>query len=1016
MTVRLPVVGSDNGAWGALLNSFLQVSVNPADGTLLPSAVSAALSGGSVVTLSAGAPSLGKVAMAKSPSTYGWARQPVDWINAVNEYGADPTGTADSTTAINNALGAAVAGQVVYLPQGTYLVSAPIVIPAGVVLRGPFPVSPASGFSSADLYGAVLKATAGWTNGTISSSNNPGVVYVNGNGTTINRPGIENLWVDLRLAPATTHGVSVWGGCAHATLRNFGVMGPATSATSSGTGNLLVIAPDTSANQWTGGSIDSVALQNAVGHGVWFHGTTTQLTNVHASAYNNSTGSLAGIYLDSAVNCRLTMCRSDQSGDFGFVVDSGPSGPSPGSSVTLAACGTSGNNQGGLKVINSSTGGNTTARLPVTVIGCSFDSDGAQGGVNPVSGAGVLVQGVNVVNLIGCNVTTGGLKGSGNNHLYPEYALVTATPGIPQRIYARGGVWNCNSGPVSDGASANPIVEVGSVVGSAWTTSSTVAAYTLNLPGSGGGMTNPMNAANQIIYGGASGTPTALNPGTNGQVLGITAGAIGWVNNPAGFPSPMNTVGDMIMQGASGPARLGVGANGNYLGVVGGQPAWVTPPTATIILPSNDTSGVTDTKAIINAINGMTNGGVIQLGPGNFYITYVAGWSNNVTVAGGNYSGMTGIAVILPAQTAVGTHGGFPVSLQGSGAATAINVVGNCTGIYHHRYTSYGAQFANTADPSAGFIRDLVIDGTSATGTAVGLDVGDARGIFVENVTCQNFSGSGQVGCNIVNRFTWTEKCWFNIQFYNNQTACYMTTLVPSGDWSHEYNNYDFTLFANMNQQGIVCDGVNQGGSNLWLKGNMCQTSAPNGSAPTNNVAALSIINAAGVSSNSGKRWYMGSIWMKIEYNQSSQYFSTYPQTSYNVAPYGLYSDGTGYLKNCDGLIAHSLTPSNWNGAEFSFGGRISGDIPLAQLSPTAAGGTSSSAPAFPGFGTVMQNTGPDQLVCVSGGGTTGITVNGTATGLSSGAFFVPAGGSITVNGSGASPSYKWAGVAQMTY
>lgn len=42
MTARLPVIGGDDGDWGAILNGFLQVS-HDAEGNLLPGAVSAAL-------------------------------------------------------------------------------------------------------------------------------------------------------------------------------------------------------------------------------------------------------------------------------------------------------------------------------------------------------------------------------------------------------------------------------------------------------------------------------------------------------------------------------------------------------------------------------------------------------------------------------------------------------------------------------------------------------------------------------------------------------------------------------------------------------------------------------------------------------------------------------------------------------------------------------------------------------------------------------------------------------------
>ena len=51
----------------------------------------------------------------------------VDWISVTAApYSADPTGVADSTTAISNALSAIpTGGGVVYLPAGTYLLNWP---------------------------------------------------------------------------------------------------------------------------------------------------------------------------------------------------------------------------------------------------------------------------------------------------------------------------------------------------------------------------------------------------------------------------------------------------------------------------------------------------------------------------------------------------------------------------------------------------------------------------------------------------------------------------------------------------------------------------------------------------------------------------------------------------------------------------------------------------------------------------------------------------------------------------
>lgn len=47
---------------------------------------------------------------------------------------------------------------------------------------------------------------------------------------------------------------------------------------------------------------------------------------------------------------------------------------------------------------------------------------------------------------------------------------------------------------------------------------------------SGSGMTNPMTAAGDIIYGGTSGTPTRLAKGTDGQVLTLASGLPSWAD------------------------------------------------------------------------------------------------------------------------------------------------------------------------------------------------------------------------------------------------------------------------------------------------------------------------------------------------------------------------------------------------------------------------------------------------------------------------------------------------------
>src|SRR5215469_15767750 len=58
-------------------------------------------------------------------------------LNAAYSGGADPSGVADSTAAIQAALNAASPGQVVTIPAGTYKTTSVLTVPTGVSLYGP---------------------------------------------------------------------------------------------------------------------------------------------------------------------------------------------------------------------------------------------------------------------------------------------------------------------------------------------------------------------------------------------------------------------------------------------------------------------------------------------------------------------------------------------------------------------------------------------------------------------------------------------------------------------------------------------------------------------------------------------------------------------------------------------------------------------------------------------------------------------------------------------------------------
>ena len=102
-----------------------------------------------------------------------------------------------------------------------------------------------------------------------------------------------------------------------------------------------------------------------------------------------------------------------------------------------------------------------------------------------------------------------------------------------------------------------------------------------------GGLTNPMDAAGEMIIGGTSGNPTAIPaPGAPGLVLTASSTTTAaWAAPSSGFSNPMKTRGDLIYYGASGTTRLGLGGAGEtlisngtdaYWGIPSGSSKWTT--------------------------------------------------------------------------------------------------------------------------------------------------------------------------------------------------------------------------------------------------------------------------------------------------------------------------------------------------------------------------------------------------------------------------------------------------------
>lgn len=388
---------------------------------------------------------------------------------------------------------------------------------------------------------------------------------------------------------------------------------------------------------------------------------------------------------------------------------------------------------------------------------------------------------------------------------------------------------------------------------------------------------------------------------------------------------------------------------------------------------TTDTTGFSDTRTI----QGMLNLGLpVSLGAGDYYLQL-----NYQTDPFGNPC-----ALILP-QTPV------PMSVIGWRGATVLHGVGTGVGISAHRTTSYGSQYGRPAQQGCGALRDFRIDGALAGAGSIGLSLGDGWGYSVD-IDCVNFTAAGSIGAYLNNAQFWSEKHRVILSLMNNAIAAVFDQTNANADGSHEYNWIEIYLFAQQGQQGVVVqNGCNLGGVNLWISGNMAAIN--NGGTNPNNLAALTFTGQDG--SNNYSRLYFGELHLKVEANNPNNYASP-------VYPYGIYFGAAGNaVKQCCGRICHTLANSVLNGGEFSFRGLLAGDPNLAKGWPSTA------LPAYSSGSATWQNTGPDAVVVVgAAAGVTGIQIGGVSTGISTGGgvFFIPAGGTITINGSGAQPSF----------
>ena len=212
----------------------------------------------------------------------------------------------------------------------------------------------------------------------------------------------------------------------------------------------------------------------------------------------------------------------------------------------------------------------------------------------------------------------------------------------------------------------------------------------------GSAFVNPMTAAGQIIVANSGGTPTALAPGFAGQVL--TVGSSGttllWSNN-----SPLTTLGDLYIFGASGNARLPIGTAGQVLTVNG--------------------AGTTVTWANSNPLT--TLGDIYVYGSSGPTRLAMGGNGQALGVSGGNLTWFNPLANPMSnaGDLIVGGTSGVATPLSIGTAGQVLTVNSSATGVF----------WANSFNPMTA-VGQMIVGGSGGVPTALPLgSIGDVLAV-----------------------------------------------------------------------------------------------------------------------------------------------------------------------------------------------------------------------------------------------------------------------------------------------
>jgi hypothetical protein len=391
-----------------------------------------------------------------------------DWVNLVTQFGADPSGSGDSTTAVENAV---AAGYPIYVPFGTYKTSAQITLPPGTVMFGP---GAFNGRVTGDA-SATWKPSASFSGSSVFLSTSTSVVL---------GPRLFGFSFDGSNLTSTVDALYSTGNSTQAWLENlYGV---------NMTGYMINM-DGTSLN--TGWRVRGV-FANACAAGGFFVSGQTDATWTDVECLGCGGTSFPGWEIKGPANTHFTNIRSEWSGAQGYLLTGAWNSGQGAGGCTFNGISTDRNTLDGVLI-------NATGTSPVIFNGLMLRRDGRNGGTGGGGYSCLNINDATIPVIVNGITTYPGVDDNGSGTSSPQYGVsVTGS----SYVEIPSGYIHAATAAINNGGS-NTVFNVGSHVitatGTTGSPSVTMTPYLANL-----------NAATVAIESGGAGGNYLLLTGT----------------------------------------------------------------------------------------------------------------------------------------------------------------------------------------------------------------------------------------------------------------------------------------------------------------------------------------------------------------------------------------------------------------------------------------------------------------------------------------------------------------------